>query len=105
MSPAGRRCGKWRKPKRVRLIRASTDLRTDVVASWSPARQWRACCSVIYRAVPGDMGSYIARIRYHIPTQEVTNALVTTLQLQVSMGGGGYLFFDGSHIRLPLDLL
>ncbi|GBP32012.1 hypothetical protein EVAR_21045_1 [Eumeta japonica] len=42
-------------------------------------------------------------VRYSIPTQEAGNVLVTSLVLQMSMGGCDYLFSDGSSVRLLLE--
>ncbi|GBP65244.1 hypothetical protein EVAR_37091_1 [Eumeta japonica] len=42
-------------------------------------------------------------IRYTIPIQKVTIAFVSSLELRVSVGGGGHLLFDSSHARLFLQ--
>ncbi|GBP20311.1 hypothetical protein EVAR_10572_1 [Eumeta japonica] len=41
--------------------------------------------------------------RYPNPSQEAGNALVTSMGLQMSTGGGDCLLSDGSLSRFPLD--
>ncbi|GBP63106.1 hypothetical protein EVAR_98094_1 [Eumeta japonica] len=45
----------------------------------------------------------INSISYPIPSQETGKALVISLRLPESMGGGDHLCFDGSSVCLPFD--
>ncbi|GBP20232.1 hypothetical protein EVAR_82105_1 [Eumeta japonica] len=52
-------------------------------------------------ALPHTPSINLSSIKYHIPSQEASNALMTPLGLRSSIGGDSHLPSDGAPARVP----